>query len=263
MNITVFNRYENKFKLNNSQYHEIIKYLDEYMVPDEHSKDGGFYSICNIYYDSPDDSLIRKSIEKPVYKEKLRLRSYGIPDDYSESFIEIKKKFKGNVNKRRITLPLKEAVDYLDRNIPPDSIDCNSQIFREIDYMKNRYALVPKVYISYDRRAYFGKDDRELRITFDTNIRGRRVDLDLQKGAYGDMILEKGYWLMEIKISQSAPLWLAKLLSDCKVYKTSFSKYGTEYTAYINKMQKKGEKVICLNQYSQQQKQQYQPSRQS
>ncbi len=262
MNITVFNRYETKFMLNDSQYQEIIKYLDEYMVPDEHSKDGGFYSICNIYYDSVDDHLIRKSIEKTIYKEKLRLRSYGIPDENKESFIEIKKKFKGNVNKRRITLPLKEAVDYLDRDIFPESIDSNSQIFKEIDFMKKRYELVPKVYISYDRRAYFGKEDRDLRITFDTNIQTRRSDLDLQKGPYGDKILEKGSWLMEIKISQAAPLWLAKLLSGFKVYKTSFSKYGTEYKAYINNMQKEGEKVICLNQYSQQQKPQYQPCRQ-
>lgn len=262
MSITVFNRYENKYMLNNEQYLEIIKYLDEYMVPDEHSRNGGFYSICNIYYDSMDDCLIRKSIQKPIYKEKLRLRSYGIPDDDKESFIEIKKKFKGNVNKRRITLPLKEAVDYLDRNVIPESIDCNSQIFKEIDYMKNKYALVPKVYISYDRRAYFGREDRELRITFDTNLQCRRYDMDLQKGAYGEKLLDEGCWLMEIKVSQSTPMWLAKLLSDYKIYKTSFSKYGTEYTAYIRNMIKEGDKIICLNQYSQQQKQQYQPSRQ-
>lgn len=262
MSISVFNRYEKKFKLNNEQYQAIIKNLDEYMVPDEHSKDGGFYSICNIYYDSLDDCLIRKSIQKPIYKEKLRLRSYGVPDDDKESFIEIKKKFKGNVNKRRITLPLKESVDYLERNIIPKSIDCNSQIFKEIDYMKNKYLLVPKVYISYDRRAYYGKDDRCFRITFDTNIQCRRYDLDLQKGAYGERILEEGYWLMEIKAVQAAPLWLTRLLSDCKVYKTSFSKYGTEYTIYIRNMIKEGDKIICLNQYSQQQKQQYQPYRQ-
>lgn len=262
MSINVFNRYEKKFKLNHEQYHKIIKYLDEYMVPDENSKDGGFYSICNIYYDSMDDSLIRMSIQKPIYKEKLRLRSYGVPTNNEESFIEIKKKFKGSVNKRRITLPLKEAVDYLEHNIMPESIDCNSQIFKEIEYMKNKYSLVPKVYISYDRRAYFGRGDRDFRITFDTNIQCRRYDLDLQRGAYGEKILEDGFWIMEIKVVQATPLWLTRLLSDCKVYKTSFSKYGTEYTAYIRNMIKEGEKIICLNQYSQQRKQQYQPSRQ-
>ena len=131
MSITVFIRYEKKFLVKEEQYNTIVNKLEEYMVPDSHSRDGGFYSICNIYYDTEDDELIRKSIEKPIYKEKLRLRSYGRPGPMDEAFIEIKKKFKGNVNKRRVTLPLGEAVDYLDRNIVPQSIDPNSQIFKE------------------------------------------------------------------------------------------------------------------------------------
>ena len=239
MSITVFNRYEKKFLVKEEQYNTIIKQLEEYMVPDSHSRDGGFYSICNIYYDTEDDELIRKSIEKPIYKEKLRLRSYGQPGPMDEAFIEIKKKFKGNVNKRRVTLPLQEAVDYLDRNIVPHSIDPNSQIFKEIDFMRQRYDLVPKVYLSYDRRAYFGKDDNEFRITFDTNIQARRNDLDLSAGAYGLHLLPEGDWIMEIKVLQGMPMWLTELLSDLKVYKTSFSKYGTEYRGLIRRNTKR------------------------
>lgn len=233
MSITVFNRYEKKYLLTEDKYNTLVKCFEEYMVPDSHSKDGGFYSICNIYYDTDTDELIRKSIEKPVYKEKLRLRSYGVPGVMDESFIEIKKKFKGNVNKRRITLPLQEAVDYLDRDILPPSIDPDSQIFREIQFMRQRYTLVPKVYLSYDRRAYFGKDDKDFRITFDTNIQTRRTDLNLSSGAYGLHILPKGHWIMEIKVTQGVPMWLVKLLSELEIYQTSFSKYGTEYKSLI------------------------------
>lgn len=239
MSITVFNRYEKKFLVKEEQYNTIINKLEEYMVPDSHSRDGGFYSICNIYYDTVDDELIRKSIEKPIYKEKLRLRSYGRPGPMDEAFIEIKKKFKGNVNKRRVTLPLWEAVDYLDRNIIPQSIDPNSQIFKEIDFMRQRYELVPKVYLSYDRRAYFGKEDKDFRITFDTNIQARRNDLDLSAGAYGFHLLPEGEWIMEIKVMQGMPMWLTELLSDLKVYKTSFSKYGTEYRGLIRRNTKR------------------------
>ena len=254
MNITVFNRYEKKFVISDEVYRQIIERISEYMVPDSHSKDGGIYSICNIYYDTEDDYLIRRSIDKPIYKEKIRLRSYGVPDLNSEAFIEIKKKFKGNVNKRRITLPLHEAMDYLNNDIKPPSIPCNSQIFREIEYMRQRYVLVPKLYLSYDRRAYFGKADKSLRITFDRNITTRREDLNLQSGSYGQKILPKNYWIMEIKVPEAIPMWLTNILSELKVYKTSFSKYGTEYKGYVQNNLSKGDKIICLNQLSRQQK---------
>lgn len=256
MSNTVFNRYEKKFLINNDVYEQLVERLSEYMVPDSHSRDGGIYSICNIYYDTDNDYLIRKSIDKPIYKEKLRLRSYGTPSMDSEAFIEIKKKFKGNVNKRRITMSLKEAVAYLDEDIKPESISENSQIFKEIEYMRQRYTLEPKVYLSYDRRAYYGKDDRELRITFDRNITTRRENLKLESGSYGNKLLPENYWIMEIKISQAIPLWLADILAELKVYKTSFSKYGTEYKNYLQKVISKGDKILCLNQSSRQQKQQ-------
>ncbi|MGN0374169.1 MAG: polyphosphate polymerase domain-containing protein [Butyrivibrio sp.] len=258
MSNTVFNRYEQKFMVNHEAYEMLTEQLRQYTVPDEHSRDGGFYSICNIYYDTDDDYLIRKSVESPVYKEKLRLRAYGRPDEDSEAFIEIKKKFKGNVNKRRIILPLHEAVDYLDRDILPDSIDSNSQIFREIDYMKRMRRLVPKVYIFYNRRAFYGIEDSDLRITFDTDILARRTDLNLMSQPKGRPILKEGYHLMEIKVSKAVPLWLSDLLSEHGLYKTSFSKYGTEYMAYLQNIIKKGDRVICLNQSSQQVKPQYQ-----
>lgn len=256
MSINVFNRYEKKFLITDDIYEQIIERIDSRMEPDSHSQNGGIYTICNIYYDTGDDYLIRTSIEKPLYKEKLRLRSYGQPNKDSEAFIEIKKKFDGNVNKRRITLPMGEAVDYLNNDVRPRSVPEDSQIFREIEYMRSRYALEPKLYLSYDRRAYVDKENEELRITFDRNITTRREDLDLASGSYGDKLLPEGYWIMEIKVPQAIPMWLTDILSELKVYKTSFSKYGTEYKEYLQKKIGKGDRIICLNQSSRQQKHQ-------
>lgn len=258
MAIEVFNRYEKKYMIDQNDYEELSYRLTKYMDPDQYSTDGGYYSICNIYYDTETDALIRRSIEKPVYKEKLRLRAYGTPELSDRAFVEIKKKYNKIVNKRRTTMTLAEAYDYLDKGVRPTSTGINLQVLNEIDYFKDFYKIGPKLYLSYDRRAYFGKEDRDLRVTFDTNITVRRNDLRLESGAYGQKLLAPGTWLMEIKISGAAPLWLTSILSEMNIYPASFSKYGTEYKMYVQESIRKGEKVTCLNQYSQQQTQQFQ-----
>lgn len=262
MAIEVFNRYEKKYRLTRAEYEEIIELISDHMEADKYSRGRDFYSICNIYYDTEDDLLIRRSIEKPVYKEKLRLRSYGIKGEDDEVFVEIKKKFKGVVNKRRTAMTLKEAKDYLDRDITPEGEGINRQVLREIDYFKNIYRIRPKVFLAYDRRAYFDREDKNFRITFDTNIRARREEPDLKNGDYGRLITEPEFWLMEVKMSGAMPLWFTQILSRLKIYPVSFSKYGTEYTQYINNLISKGEKTACLSQSLPQQKQQFQPVQQ-
>lgn len=235
--IEIFNRYEKKYMIDAGIYDTLIQELSEYMEPDKHCLNGNHYSICNIYYDTDTDELIRRSIEKPIYKEKLRLRSYGKPDDDSEAFIEIKKKYKGIVNKRRTTMTLKQALDYLENGVYPESENISRQVMNEIAYFISYYTVKPKVYISYDRVALFGKDDDSFRVTFDTNIQTRREDLDLRKGAYGKQLLPEGKILMEAKISGGFPLWFSRIITKHGIYPASFSKYGTEYKNYfiINK----------------------------
>lgn len=259
MAIEIFNRQEKKYMLDEQTYRTLIGLIGERMDSDEHSREGGFYSICNIYYDTADDRLIRKSIDKPVYKEKLRLRTYGTPDSQSEAFIEIKKKYRDVVNKRRIVLPLEQAKAYLDRGEAPSCAGINAQILRELDYFTDFYRLMPKVYIAYDRRAYLDREDEGFRVTFDTNIRSRRTDLNLESGDCGEQLLEPGRWLMEVKISNAMPRWFGSILSKLKLYPVSFSKYGTEYCRYIENNLRKGEKAICLNQSSTQPTQPYHP----
>ena len=223
----VFERIETKYLLSEIQYREIMKRLEPIAKIDGY----GETSILNIYFDTPDFELIERSLEKPVYKEKLRLRTYGIPEDDSNAFIEIKKKYKGVVYKRRITMPYTDALDYLTKGKGPVKV---SQISKEIDYFKQYYkGLKPAMAISYDRIALAGINDPELRITFDENLRWRETDLDLTLGSAGEALTEPGCVLMEIKIPGTAPLWLARLLSELSLFPTGFSKYGTCYRDHI------------------------------
>lgn len=237
MAIEVFNRYEKKYRISDACYRELRKRLLEYMEPDAHSRDGEFYTICNIYYDTVHNDLIRQSLEKPVYKEKLRLRSYGVVSPEDKVFLEIKKKYKGLVNKRRTKLKLAEAYAFVESGtLPQYQPYMNLQVLNELQYLLKRMdmELKPALFLSYDRVAMFGKDNKDFRVTFDRNITTRRYDLGLHYGIYGDKLLAEDEWIMEVKIENAMPLWMTKLLSEFRIYPASFSKYGTEYARYVS-----------------------------
>ena len=245
MAIEVFNRYEHKYLLNKNIYEKVLDIMDEHMIIDYHNKNRTPYTIANIYYDTPDDYLIRNSLSRPVYKEKLRLRSYGIPDLDSKVFLEIKKKFKGIVNKRRTKLTLSEAYEFLNTKQAPEIKDyMNCQVVRELEYFLNIYNLSPKLFLAYDRIAYFEKDNSDLRISFDMNIRSRRENLRLEAGAWGNNLLKNDCILMEIKTSLAKPLWLTGMLTELDIKRQHFSKYGTEYKTTFNKVNHKEIKEI-------------------
>ena len=250
MAIEVFNRYEKKFIITDEIYNIIKPQLEEYMEVDEYSRNGDFYTICNIYYDTVDNEIIGKSIEKPTYKEKLRLRSYGVVELQDKVFLEIKKKFKGCVNKRRTVITLEDAYRFIETKQKPEADTVmNEQILNEIDFMVHRYqTLQPALFLSYERNALFGIEDKNFRITFDNNILTRRYDLGLHYGIYGDLLLPKDQWIMEVKINRAAPLWFAELLSRYKIYPVSFSKYGTEYYKTILSVNYSGseDKKMCV-----------------
>ena len=223
----VFQRIEVKYLLSDRQYTELLKRLENMAAIDSY----GRTSILNIYFDTPDFKLIERSLEKPVYKEKLRLRTYGVASDDTNAFIEIKKKYKGVVYKRRINMPYKEAMDYLTRD---KELKERSQISDEIDYFKHFYkGLKPAMAISYDRIAMAGIEDPDLRITFDENIRWRTENLSLTEGNVGKDILLPGQHLMELKIAGAMSMELARILDELNIRKTSFSKYGRGYMEYM------------------------------
>ncbi len=234
MAISTFKRYEMKFLLSSEQFNTLLPKITEYMNPDEYCRGYRNYSIYNIYYDTLDSNLIRTSLSKPQYKEKLRLRSYTpstSPD--SKVYLELKKKTAGVVYKRRAAMTLREACRFVEEGSKPAAKNyIGAQVINELEFFLSKNKVYPATYISYNRMAFFGKDDREFRITFDSNIITRRNELNLEKGCFGEQLLDDGQYLMEVKISRAVPIWLARLLSELKVYKTSFSKYGTEYQRY-------------------------------
>ncbi|MBB6633527.1 polyphosphate polymerase domain-containing protein [Cohnella thailandensis] len=244
MAIEVFNRHENKYLMNREKYLTFYNALLEYMEKDEYNKNE-FYSISNLYFDTEHDTMIRTSLMKPKYKEKLRLRAYGVPNEDSKVYLEIKKKVNGLVNKRRTALKLNEAYEFVRTKEAPELKSyMNRQVVNEIDYILRMYGdLRPKLYLSYERKALFDKRSRDLRITFDTNIRCRRYDLKLELGDYGEQLLEEGQWLMEVKAEKTVPFWLSKLLSEHGLYRTSFSKYGNEYKKMLKNQQSTKETI--------------------
>ena len=220
----VFKRVEKKYLLDEKQYNELRKRLEGHMTVDRY----GETTICNIYYDTPEKLIVRRSLEKPIYKEKLRVRSYGTPEAGGTLFVEIKKKFKSVVYKRRTSMKLEQYDDF-NRGLTINSED--KQIENELLYFLKFYkGIAPAMYLSYDRIAMFGNEDKELRVTFDRNLTFREEDLRLESGSYGRKALPEGMRIMEIKITNAMPLWLSRILDELKIYPASYSKYGTCYT---------------------------------
>mgnify|MGYP004522104373 CR=1 FL=1 len=223
-----FRRIEIKYLLTKKQYNLLFDKLSKKVVQDKHGKS----TICNLYFDTKNYDLIRASIEKPVYKEKVRLRSYSNPSMETYVFLEIKKKYKGIVTKNRIKIRLEEVYKYAQNK---DKNFVNSYTFKQIDYMFEKYNLLPVVYIAYDRRAYFLSDDENFRVTFDFNIRYRTEDIGLENGDSGKLLLKNDECIMEVKTLDSLPIWFVEILSEFKIYPSSFSKYGNVYKKMLLK----------------------------
>lgn len=235
MAINTFARKEIKFLLDMNQYKSLMETIPLYMNPDKYCVGGKEYGIYNIYYDTPDDYLIRESLSKPYYKEKIRLRSYYSPASPNDLvFLEIKKKIGGIVTKRRVSMTLAESDEYfLSRKKPKAKKYITSQVFNELDVFLDNYPISPKQYISYQREAFFGKDDNDFRLTFDRKITERRYDLGLDYESYGNYIIGADQRLMEVKVGNAVPDWLIEKLSELQIYKTSFSKYGRAYENFV------------------------------
>lgn len=233
----VFRRREQKYLLTRAQRDALVRAVEAHMEPDDYGRS----LVCNIYYDTPDHRLIRRSLEGPVYKEKLRLRGYGQIREGDKVFLEMKKKYNGIVYKRRVKLPVEKAMAYM---ADPEAVLDKGQIGRELDYFKRFYGqLRPAMYLSYDRLAWRLDD---LRITLDWNVRYRMEQLDLTVPPEGEQLLEEDQYLLEIKTTTAMPLWLVEVLDQNHVRKQSFSKYGEAYLRLLqeNKIESRGSQYV-------------------
>ena len=217
----VIDRCEQKYFISNEKYNKLINIISNKIEKDKYFKE----RIYNIYFDNDNMDLINKSMDKPIYKEKIRLRSYEIPNDDSIVFLEIKKKYKSNSNKRRIEINYKDALNYIYNGILP----INSQIMNEIDYCFKKYNLKPKISITYDRPAYYLKVDNNVRLTFDSNVKYDLNNIVLNDIKNNNILFKSGY-IMEIKTFNGLPRWLIDVFDKLNIYPTSYSKIGKIYT---------------------------------
>ena len=223
-----FKRYEIKYMLTRAQRDALLAAMEGHMAIDRF----GHSDIRNLYFDTDTFRLVRRSIEKPLYKEKLRVRSYGKAGAASPVFVELKKKFESVVYKRRLALPHREAMDALENGLP---LPADGQIGREIAAFRAFYGptLKPAMYLSYEREAYYPTDGADFRLTLDENILWRTDHLDLAASPWGSPVIGPDQVLMELKTPGSIPLWMVRFLSENNIRRISFSKYGTAYQQMV------------------------------
>lgn len=225
----IIKRYEKKYVIDALQYELFMHFVQGKLTEDQRSR----YTISNLYYDTDDYELIRASIEKPVYKEKLRIRTYEAPWPGAAAYIELKKKVEGIVYKRRFETDLTGGAVFLGGGAVPVSKPEDKHVIEEIKYFLSRHDVGPKAFISYERQCFHGAFDPEFRVTFDTDITfSDPKDVSSAKPA-GRPVLEPEKMIMEIKTPSAMPVWLSKIMSELDIYPSSFSKYGQAYKAYV------------------------------
>lgn len=233
--ITVFARTEQKYLLTPSQAVALTENLPVHMEEDVYFRS----DIRNLYYDTPAFDLIRRSLDRPPYKEKVRLRSYGPAGAQDRVFLECKKKYEGVVYKRRAPLPLEEALA-----LAAGERDGRTQVERELAYTCRYYNLAPQLYLAYHRLSYRGREEPALRLTLDTNVRYRWEELTLQDAPQDALLLAPGMCLLEVKAMGAIPLWLVRLLDGLEIRQTSFSKYGKIYEKRL--AERRREEYACV-----------------
>ncbi len=230
----IFRRTEIKYLLTEKQVKDLMWLIEPYLKKDKYFKG----TNCSVYFDNDSRYLAIHSMEKPLYKEKIRIRSYGVPKLDDTVFLEIKKKFKGVGSKRRIPVKLSDFYGYLETG----KLDSNSEVIKkELDACMERYGLKPTMFLAYDRTSYCGKDNPTFRLTFDRNVRSRNDDLRLELGDHGKKFFKNNMVVMEVKALDAYPFFFVHALSKLKIYPASFSKYGrvTEKVIYQNNLKEK------------------------
>jgi len=223
----IFERVESKYVISAQQYEDLLERCGSRIKPDVYPHS----DITSIYFDTSDFLLARNSIEKPAFKEKLRLRSYGTVSKDSSVFLELKKKYKGVIYKRRQDMTYQQARNYILFNKMP----CSTQIMQEIDYIRSsRYSLEPACLINYQRDSFTGINDSDLRITFDYDIMFAIDGLCLTNRNLKPLT-DQHMIIMEIKTLAAMPLWLTAILNEMNIYPYNYSKYGMVYRNHIAK----------------------------
>lgn len=227
--MNVFRRVEQKYILSKKQYELLQDIIKSKFKKDKYYKS----KIYNLYFDNSSNDMIINSIEKPLYKEKIRVRSYNeVKNKDDIVYLEMKQKYKSIVYKRRVMMTLFEYNKYI-RSGKVSKKD--GQIMKEIDYYIKYYKANPYVFVAYDRLSYYAIDDINFRITFDNNLRYRFDDLGLYDSKLDKKYFDNDMYIMEVKSMNNLPLWFVEVLSLNKIYPQSFSKVGNIYVKEGNR----------------------------
>ncbi|MBQ2660242.1 polyphosphate polymerase domain-containing protein [Candidatus Saccharibacteria bacterium] len=246
----VFRRVEKKYLISKEEKDLILKLIKKHVRKNKYFQS----TVCSIYFDTKNDDLIIKQVDKPLdkasFREKVRLRSYNVPKMEDYIFFELKTKHREGKDKlsdkRRFQFLLKDYYDWEKGRATLEEIAKRKiektndvQVARELEYIIKYLNLAPKILIACERESYEGKEDKQLRLTFDDGLRYRSKDLKLEKGANGKKFFEgEKNIIMEIKAAGGMPLWLVEALNKLKAYPQPFSKYGKIY------QQMKGKKNV-------------------
>ncbi|SHG58856.1 polyphosphate polymerase domain-containing protein [Ornithinibacillus halophilus] len=229
MVLEIFSRREQKYLITRAQYQSLIDRMAPYMRYDKFGKEGK-YTVTSLYFDNQQHAIYFETKNKLKFRQKLRLRIYDETDINGVAFFEVKQKHKNVVNKRRTAIPLIDAYRYI--NKPTDNLEkeyeaSNYQILKEIHHFRKFYQLEPEMVVSYDRHAFHCITDPDLRITFDLNLRCRNEDLNIEYGPHGENFIDPDLVVLEVKVTNSVPLWLARILQDLQCEQRSASKFCT------------------------------------
>jgi hypothetical protein len=219
------NRYELKYFVPVTMIPVLAREMAAYTRPDPHDVDGKGYRVYSVYWDSPDFQFFWEKIEGYSHRRKLRFRVYG---DSPNAFIEIKQRFDRTLQKLRLAVPIAGAPRFFDdeREGRFDDAMLASPVTREILEIKHRYNLMPRMAVSYRRRALFGEFSPDLRVTFDTRIQYSDAHLDLREQFdTGKYVIDPRLTVMEVKFSDRVPTWLVKLIRRHELQITRMSKY--------------------------------------
>ena len=227
--IRKFNRFELKYLINLRQAEQFKSALRAYLVPDEHGTHNGRYSLSSLYYDSPD---LRCDWEKGYglrFRRKLRIRHYETDETLTEEtpiFLEIKQRIDRVTQKRRAVLSYGDALRLCnDRQLPEGSEEDRTTL-EEMYVFLWQYNLRPVSIVRYDRQAFIGTEyDVGLRVTFDTNLTFQSHRLYIHEEPSPLPMLSPNQVVLEIKVNERIPTWLAGLIADNNLKMVRVSKY--------------------------------------
>lgn len=221
-----FKRKESKYIVDKKVFALLELDLKKYMVADDYAQS----TITNIYFDNDRFEMIQDAIAKKYGREKVRMRVYDTnPSENSQAFLEIKQKENKIGFKYRLTSTPLAVMNYVEKGLVDQTIT-DEKVTSKLLALRERYGTIkPKMYISYDRVSFKGKEDKKVRVTVDQHLLYRADYVDMKKGKFGNHLLDPNKLIMEVKVPEEQPIWLVELLEKYQIEKQSFSKYGNAY----------------------------------